>query len=93
MSTVNIKLAPGADRQQVLRAMEAAPGVRKVVRTFPEETSPDLAGLYLLEVESTNVDSLLRRLRRSPGVEYAEVTGQHKLIRPRRPGNPSALGS
>jgi hypothetical protein len=78
---VNVKVAPSADRLVVVRKLSVAPGVRNVVQTFPGETDQELANLYILEVNASEVKSALRQLRRIADVEYAEVSAPRKLIR------------
>jgi hypothetical protein len=51
------------------------------VQTFPGETDQELANLYILEVNASEVKSALRQLRRIADVEYTEVSAPRKLIR------------
>lgn len=78
---VNVKFAAGADQTSSLKTVSAMPGVLNVIQTFPDETDQELAGLYLLEVENSQIKSALRELRAMPGVEYAEEAAPRKLIR------------
>ncbi len=78
---VNVKLAPGADRPLVVQKLSITPGVRDVVQTFPGETDEELASLYVLDVDASEVESALRQLRQIADVEYVEVSAPRKLIR------------
>jgi nitrate reductase NapAB chaperone NapD len=78
---VNVKFVPGADHTQSLQTVSAMPGVLNVIQTFPDETDQELASLYLVEVENSQIKSALRELRAMPGVEYVEETAPRKLIR------------
>lgn len=78
---VNVKLTPRADREQFVNTLSGAPGIRRVVQTFPGETNQDLAALFLVEVEPSSLDSALRQLRKNSDVEYAEEAAPRKLIR------------
>jgi hypothetical protein len=77
---VNVKLAASADRPLLVRRLSDAPGVRNVVQTFPDETDQELANLYIVDVDSSKLESALERLRQTPHVEYAEVSAPRKLI-------------
>ena len=78
---VNVKLAPGAERDRSLSILSRPRGVRSVIQTFPDETDEDLDRLYMLDVDPSNLQSALRELRQCPEVEYAEVVPSRKLIR------------
>ncbi len=78
---VNLKLVPGADRPLVVQKLSISPGVRNVVQTFPGETDEELANLYVLDVDASEVESALRQLRQIADVEYVEVSAPRKLIR------------
>jgi hypothetical protein len=78
---VNVKLAPGANRPLVVQRLSLTPGIRDVVQTFPGETDQELANLYVLDVDVSEVESTLRQLRQIADVEYAEVSAPRKLIR------------
>ena len=78
---VNVKLVPDADRARSVSRLADATGVRTVVQTFPDETDQDLSGLYMLEVDPPNLESILEKLRKVPEVEYAEVAPSRRLVR------------
>lgn len=78
---VNVKLAPGAERDRSLNILSRPRGVRSVIQTFPDETDEELARLYMLDVDPSKLQSALRELRHCPEVEYAEVVPSRKLIR------------
>lgn len=78
---VNVKLAPDVDRKSSLRILSSAPGVVNVMQTFPGETDNDLSGLFLLEVDSTELLGALTRLRQDPAIEYAEEAAPRRLIK------------
>lgn len=78
---VNVKLAPGALRDRSLSILSRPRGVRSVMQTFPDETDEELARLYMLDVDPSDLQSALRELRQRPEVEYAEVVPSRRLIR------------
>ena len=78
---VHVKLVPGANGEEFILSLTDAHGVRRVTQTFPGETDPELASLFLVEIDSTQVKSALQQLRRHPSVEYAEEAASRKLIR------------
>ena len=68
---LNVKLVDArANDGRVEKQLRSAPGVRAVVPTFPDEKAPQLATLYLVEVDPSEVGPTEERLRRIPAVEY-----------------------
>ncbi|OGO75156.1 MAG: hypothetical protein A3K41_06125 [Chloroflexi bacterium RIFOXYD12_FULL_57_15] len=78
---VNVKLIAGTDKQATFDTLRVAPGVINVTQTFPDEVDEELATLYLLDVKSSKVKPVLRRLRANPEIEYVEEAASRKLIR------------
>ena len=78
---VHVKLVPGTDGEKFVLSLTEAHGVRRVTQTFPGETDPELALLFLVEIDPEQVKSALQKLRRHPSVEYAEEAAPRKLIR------------
>lgn len=79
-SQVHVKLTPGADRALFLRRLSSTQGVRRVTQLFPSETDAELARLYVLEVDPSHLEALMRELRRDKSLEYAEVAAPRRLI-------------
>jgi len=77
---LNVKLTPGLDPRLSEEILSRTPGLRLVVQTFPEEKDSELSTLYVLEVNSSDVESALKQLRQNPHVEYVEETASRKLI-------------
>jgi hypothetical protein len=76
---LNVKLtipAPG----RMPTALEQVPGVVRVTRTFPDEQDEELRALFVLRVEATRADDVLRALRRDPAVAYAEACAQRRPL-------------
>lgn len=78
---VNVKLATSPDPTPAIKTVASLPGVVNVTQTFPGETDQELAGLYLLDVEASQIKAALRKLRVMSDVEYAEEAAPRKLIR------------
>jgi len=49
------------------------------VQLFPDETDPDLAALYVVEVPDDDAADTLGELRRSSEVEFAEPEAERRL--------------
>jgi hypothetical protein len=77
---LNVKLVPGTDQRQITEIFSNTPGVQSAIQTFPDETDEELANLYILEVDPSNLKAALRKLHHNPYVEYAEETARRKLI-------------
>ncbi|HUK90866.1 MAG TPA: hypothetical protein VLZ81_10735 [Blastocatellia bacterium] len=80
-STLNVKLNPCVGSEAGEKIFQQMPGLRSVTRTFPGESDPELAGMYVLEVEPSSVPEALRKLRKSGLIDYAEETAPRKLLR------------
>lgn len=78
---VNVKFASGSGHPSNRESLSSMPGVINAIQTFPNESDQELAGLFLLEVEESKIDSALQKLRTLPKVEFAEVAAPRKLIR------------
>ena len=49
------------------------------VQLFPDETDPELATLYVVEVPDDDADDALGELKRSSAVEFAEREAERRL--------------
>jgi len=49
------------------------------VQLFPDETDPELATLYVVEVPDDDADDALGELKRSSAVEFAEPEAERRL--------------
>jgi hypothetical protein len=49
------------------------------VQLFPEESDPQLASLYVVEVPDDEADGKLAQLKRSRAVEFAEPEAERRL--------------
>lgn len=79
---LNVKLVDArANDGRAIEVIRSAPGVRSVVHTFPDEKDPQLATLFLVEVDPSEVGPTEERLRRMPTVEYVEQAAPRALIR------------
>lgn len=78
---LNIRVAPGVDRQQLDKIVSGTPGIQSIIQTFPDETDEELSSLYMLEVDPDNLKAVLNLLRQNRLVQYAEETARRKLIR------------
>lgn len=77
---VNVKLVPGRAARSAPR-MFSTPGVLEFEQTFPGESDEELSTLYVLRVARAQLQSVIRALRRTPGVKYVEEAPPRKLIR------------
>lgn len=77
---VNVKLIPGRARGSP-QQMFSTPGVVEFEQTFPGESDEELSTLYVLRVARPQLQSVIRSLRGTPGVEYVEEAPARKLIR------------
>ena len=71
-----------AARHRVIASLESE-GADKVEPIFPGDSDEELATLYSALVDERLVASLLRRLKRSRAIEFAEPEVERTLIRPR----------
>ena len=78
---LTVKLFPQADGDKFVRSLSGAPGIRRVIQTFPDESDRDLASLFIIEVDPSSVQATLLHLRKNSAVEYAEAAAPRKLIR------------
>jgi hypothetical protein len=77
---LNVKLNPEADRGLTVKTLAGVPGVKGVTQTFPGETDAELSGLHIFEVDASKLKSVLQRIRKNPGVEYAEPVASRRLM-------------
>jgi len=78
---VNVKLTGHSDPGRCQNILSRLRGVQSVIQTFPDESDEELKRLFVLEVESSELESALRELRHHREVEYAEKAPLRKLIR------------
>ncbi|HZY02700.1 MAG TPA: hypothetical protein VFF02_04320 [Anaeromyxobacteraceae bacterium] len=81
---LQFKVRPGVPRparDRLVRSLKAA-GARGVRRLLPGETDPELATLYTVDPGEAEPEDLLRRLRASPEVEFAERAPRRKPVGP-----------
>lgn len=79
---LQFKVRPGVARparERLARSLRAA-GAREVRRLLPGETDPELASLYTVDPGRAEPEDLLRRLRSSPEVEFAERSPRRKPV-------------
>lgn len=81
LARLNVKLVSDKDIKRAREALSNMAGLKAVIQTFPDESDPELATMYVLEVNRSDVGSVLEQLRKNPYVEYAEQTAGRKLIR------------
>jgi hypothetical protein len=78
---VNLKLKPGSDAGKTITELLRESGVLGATQVFPDETDPDLSGLYLLDLAPAAAKETIGALRRYKQVQYVEPTAPRKLIR------------
>jgi hypothetical protein len=49
------------------------------VQLFPDDSDPELASLYVVEVSDAEADGTLDQLKRSSAVEFAEPEAERRL--------------
>lgn len=80
---LQFKFQPDAstdERNQVLSKL--AEDGAEVERLFPDEADGDLAALYTASVDDSRFATLLRRLKRSRKVAYAEPAAERAIYLP-----------
>lgn len=78
---LNLKLAVGVNHSKLEKLLAEAPGIESVIQTFPDETDEELSRLYVLEVNSSQVDEAIKTLSHRSEIEYVEPTAPRRLIR------------
>ncbi len=78
---VNVKLAGDSDLSRCRGTLSRFPGVQSAAQTFPDESDEELKRLFVLEIEASKLESVLKELRRWGEVDYAEQVPPRKLIR------------
>jgi hypothetical protein len=78
---LSVKLQPDADPQEFVRHFSGIPGILRVTQTFPGETDQELAGMFVVEIDPSVLQSAVKQLRSSPIVEYAADPAPRRLIR------------
>jgi hypothetical protein len=59
----------------------ASVDVPGAVRLFPDEDDPELASLYVVELPDDEAEDMLRTLKHSSAVEFAEPQAERGLHR------------
>ena len=79
---LQFKLRAGVGRAACDRLAQSlrAAGAKDVRRLLPGEADPELAALYTVECGEAAPEDLLRRLRVSPEVEFAEASPRRKPV-------------
>lgn len=71
----------GDDRHQLIAKLEEN-GADRVERLFPDAKDDELGTLYHAMIEDDSSGKVLRMLKRSRKVEFAEPEPKRRLIRP-----------
>jgi hypothetical protein len=77
---LNVKLATEVEPGQAEEALAGTPGLRSLIRMFPDEEDEELSRLFILEVDPSTVQQSLKQLKKNLSVEYAEKTASRKLV-------------
>jgi len=78
---LNVKVVPGVDEKRSQSVFSKTPGYVTAIQLFPDEPEEEMRSLYIVEVEPSEVEQAVERLRGNPAVEYAEPPARRKLIR------------
>ena len=78
---LKLKLIGDADGASFVRDASRISGITRIVQTFPDEQDPFLSSMYVAEVESQEVTSVMSSLKGDPRIEYVEPPAPRKLIR------------
>ncbi|MFZ5479035.1 MAG: hypothetical protein ACOZNI_19850 [Myxococcota bacterium] len=76
-----MRLRERVDIQSEVDRLEHAPGIRKVIRVFPDEEDAELARMLMVEAEPEQGEAVLGDLEQDAAVEYVESTAPRRLIR------------
>jgi hypothetical protein len=77
---LNVKLASQVNEETPAKILADTPGLKSVIRTFPDEKDDELSRLFIVEVEPAAAKLALKNLKENPAIEYAEPTAKRKLI-------------
>lgn len=77
---ITLKLRGVVPSEATISRFLRIPGVVKIVRLFPQETDPELATLYIVSVEPSRIDSVLKQLSVDPATEFAEIPPPRTVI-------------
>ena len=77
--TLNLKLAPGVEKQTLDKLLAQAPGVQSVIQTFPDESDEELSRLYVLEVKASEAEAAINSLNKHSEIEYVESAAPRGL--------------
>lgn len=78
---LNVKLAPGVNEKRSRSVFSKTPGYVAAIQLFPDEPEEEMRSFYVVEVEPSEVEQAVEKLRGDPAVEYAEAPARRKLIR------------
>lgn len=78
---ISVKLQQDADIHQFLRYLSGVPGIVQVTQTFPGARDPEMASLFVIEIDPPALKSTLTKLRSVSAVEYATDPAPRRLIR------------
>lgn len=77
---LSVKLAPGVDARRSEEVFAGTPGIRSAVQLFPDEEEEEMRSFYSVEVDPSEAEQALERLRGDPAVEYAVESAPRKLV-------------
>ena len=77
---VNVKLVPGISRGQANKILSETPGLHSVIQLFPDETDEEMLSMYMLEIDSDQLDIAMKQLHQNPKLESAHENARRKLI-------------
>lgn len=73
-----LKLKESTSANITLDRFSRITGVVKIEQIFPGDADPELVTLYVVEVELSNADSVLKQLSADPDVRYAHIKPPRK---------------
>jgi hypothetical protein len=78
---VNVKVKRGSNAQETIKDLLRDAGVLGATQVFPDETDPDLASLYMLDISPTAARKTIGALRKNERLQYVEGAAPRRLIR------------
>ncbi len=81
---VNVHASTDGSSEDFVKNLESTPGVTSAEPLFPGESHPDLASLYVVYLDESNLAETGQMLRDLPEVDYVDLPEPRKLIRPKR---------
>lgn len=70
---IHLKLRETALAPTAIARLSQMNGILAIEPLFEHETDPELATLYVVEIDNTATDVILQLLTRDPAVEFAEA--------------------